>query len=377
MCAGSMPRVLFVSKPIAPPFHDGTKCLVRDVAAQLRQFSPVVMTTAAGLGLLPEGVSGRAVYGASGSFSPALADNARAAFSLLTGPRDDLWHFVFAPNPRTGQVARALRAVRRLPIVQTVASPPRHFEGLSRLLFGDQIVVQSRATERNLQSAAAAEHFALPPISVIPPPVAELRQPTADEIARERQALGISADEQIILYPGDLEVSSGAEATRALVAPLLARLPQAVVVFAYRNKTPQAGERAASLRARLAGRRVCFTDKVQSMHALLCAASIVIFPVDDLWGKVDQPIVLLESLALGTPCVVLDQGPLRDVVGAVKLPTIDSAAWLDAIAGLLSNQDARSRVAADGRAAVASVYASGVVARAYEAIYLRALERPR
>ena len=40
-----MPRVLFVSKPIAPPFHDGTKCLVRDVASELRDFSPVVMTT--------------------------------------------------------------------------------------------------------------------------------------------------------------------------------------------------------------------------------------------------------------------------------------------------------------------------------------------
>src|SRR4051812_6266565 len=96
-----MPRVLFVSKPIAPPFHDGTKCLVRDVASELRDFSPVVLTTPAGLSLLPSGVAGRAVYGTSGAFAPALADNARAALSLLLGPRDDLWHFVFAPNPRT------------------------------------------------------------------------------------------------------------------------------------------------------------------------------------------------------------------------------------------------------------------------------------
>src|SRR6478609_5728292 len=115
-----MPRVLFVSKPIAPPFHDGTKCLVRDVAAQLRAVTPVVLTTREGLPLLPSGVTGRAVYGNGGAFAPALADNARAALALLTGPRDDLWHFVFAPNVRTGQVARALRALRRLPIVQTV-----------------------------------------------------------------------------------------------------------------------------------------------------------------------------------------------------------------------------------------------------------------
>jgi glycosyltransferase involved in cell wall biosynthesis len=372
-----MPRVLFVSKPIAPPFHDGTKCLVRDVAAELRGFEPVVMTTASARSLLPSGVTGRAVYGRSGRFAPALADNARAALSLLTGPRDDLWHFVFAPNPRTGQVARALQALRRVPIVQTVASPPRQFAGLSRLLFGDQVVVQSRATEQSLRRAAVVESFTLPPIAVIPPPVSALVPPSHDEIQRERAALRLSAHDRIVLYPGDLEVSSGAEVTRALVEPLRQLLPDAVVVFAYRNKTPRARERALRLERQLEGQRVRFTDDVRSMKALLCASSIVIFPVDDLWGKVDQPIVLLEAMALGTPCIVLDEGPLRDVVGAMKLPSIDSGVWLDAIARLVANDDSRGRLIDDGRAAASTVYASGVVARAYEAIYLQALERPR
>lgn len=367
-----MPRVLFVSKPIAPPFHDGSKCLVRDVAAQLREFAPVVLTTAAGLPLLPVGVSGRVVYGKSGAFAPALFDNARAALSLLVGPRDDLWHFVFAPNPRTGQVVRALRAVRRLPIVQTVASPPRKFAGLAQLIFGDQVVVQSRATEQSLLTAARAEGFRLPPVTVIPPPVAELGWPSAESVQRARAELELSANDRIILYPGDLEVSCGAEVTRALTAPLCERFPDAVVVFAYRNKTPAAAERASQLKERLRGQRVRFSDRVSNMHALIAASEIVIFPVDDLWGKVDQPIVLLEALALGVPCVVLDQGPLRDVEGAVKIPTIDTAAWLEAVARL-STAGERARVVAEGRTAASCVYASGVVARAYEAIYLRAL----
>ncbi|HXK19281.1 MAG TPA: glycosyltransferase [Polyangiaceae bacterium] len=368
-----MPRVLFVSKPIAPPFHDGSKCLVRDVAAELREFSPVVLTTAEGQALLPAGVSGRVVYGKSGAFAPALADNARAALSLLLGPRDALWHFVFAPNPRTGQVARALRAVKRLPIVQTVASPPRSFEGLGKLIFGDQIVVQSRATEQNLLAAARAQGFALPPVTVIPPPVAALTPPSPESVQRARAELELEANDRIILYPGDLEVSSGAEVTRALTAPLCVRFPDAVVVFAYRNKTPAAAERASLLKQGLRGQRVRFSDRVSNMHALLAASEIVIFPVDDLWGKVDQPIVLLEALALGVPCAVLDQGPLRDVAGAVKIPTIDSAAWLGALAGLREAGE-RARVVAEGRTAASRVYASGVVARAYEAIYLRALK---
>jgi phosphatidylinositol alpha-1,6-mannosyltransferase len=305
-----------------------------------------------------------------------LADNARAALSLLTGPRDDLWHFVFAPNPRTGQVARALRGLRRVPIVQTVASPPREFKQLHRLLFGDIVVVQSRSTEQRLTDAARAEGFALPPVAVIPPPVGALVEPSTELVARARAELGLSATDRIILYPGDLEVSSGAEVTRSLVAPLCARFPEAVVVFAYRNKTPIAAERALVLKQVLQGQRVRITDRVTNMHALLRASDIVIFPVDDLWGKVDQPIVLLEALTLGVPCAVLDLGPLQSVEGAMKIATIDTQAWLDAVSAL-SSPDARARAVVAGRLAASRVYASGVVARAYEAIYLRALERRR
>ena len=372
-----MPRVLFVSKPIAPPFHDGTKCLVRDVAAQLRQVAPVVLTTPEALSLLPHGVSGRAVYRSGGGFSPALLDNARAALGLLTGPRDDLWHFVFAPNARTGQVAKGLRALRRIPIVQTVASPPRRFAELGRLIFGDELVVQSQATANSLASAARAEGFALPPVSVIPPPVPQLEPPSSERIERARAELDIAPHERIVLYPGDLEVSSGAEVTRSLVEPLREHVPDADVVFAYRNKTPAAAGKAAQLKHVLQSQRVRITDHVSDMHALLAASAIVIFPVDDLWGKVDQPIVLLEALALGVPCVVLNQGPLRDVEGATKIATIDARAWLEAISSLVVPSAARADAIAAGRTAVATVYASGVVARAYEGIYLRLLERRR
>src|SRR5688572_28151618 len=113
------------------------------------------------------------------------------------------------------------------------------------------------------------------------------------------------------------------------------------------------------------------------MHALLAASSVVIFPVDDLWGKVDQPIVLLEALQLGTPCLVFDHGPLKDVEGAYKLATIDTRAWLEGLALLLASEHERQRVVASGHDAARRVYASGVVARAYEAIYLRALQRSR
>ncbi|MBM3679093.1 MAG: hypothetical protein FJW96_14650, partial [Actinobacteria bacterium] len=77
-------RVLFVSKPIALPLHDGTKCVVRELAAALERHQAVVMTThgatASELGLPRAELA--AVYRDAGRFAPALAANARAALWL-------------------------------------------------------------------------------------------------------------------------------------------------------------------------------------------------------------------------------------------------------------------------------------------------------
>ncbi|HEY8945484.1 MAG TPA: hypothetical protein VIM73_14545, partial [Polyangiaceae bacterium] len=140
---GSQPlRVLFVSKPIAPPFHDGTKCLVRDIASSVTRVQPVVLSTpdAPPLGSAQQ----VPIYGTSGAFTPALAQNLRAAAWVLLRSRADVWHFVFAPNSRTSRVGRFLRAARDVPVVQTIASPPRSFDDADALLFGDVVVAQSR-----------------------------------------------------------------------------------------------------------------------------------------------------------------------------------------------------------------------------------------
>jgi len=159
-------RVLFVSKPIVPPFHDGTKCLVRDVALHLERAEAMVMS-APGAPALESAVDaelypsrdGRVpvqmapVYPGAGRFAPALRDNVRAAAFLLARSRADVWHYVFAPNPKSSVVGCAIGRLRRVPVLQTVASAPRRFEGLSRLLFGQIVVAQSEWTRARVVDA--------------------------------------------------------------------------------------------------------------------------------------------------------------------------------------------------------------------------------
>ncbi len=366
--------MLFISKPIAPPFHDGSKCLVRDVATHLTRVEPTVLTTPGAPDLKPFPgalpVRSAAAYGAPGGFTPALSANLRAASWVLLHSRANVWHFVFAPNARTSGAGRLMKRVRSVPVVQTVASPPRSFADPAALFFGDVIVAQSAWTREAIESSYASSGLSAPRLAVIPPPVPELTAPSEAAVARVRRELGLNPEQRYVLYPGDLETSSGGETSAALAERLPSAGPNVLTVFAYRKKTPRAAEIAARLAARLPRANTRFVENTPDILALVAGAAALIFPVDDLWGKVDLPIVLLEAMALGVPVIALDQGPLRDLRGVLKVPSLDVTAWLDVTARLLADAGRAEHVLTGQRAALAERHRASVVARAYEDLYL-------
>jgi phosphatidylinositol alpha-1,6-mannosyltransferase len=199
--------------------------------------------------------------------------------------------------------------------------------------------------------------------------------PSLERQQQLRAELQVSSTAPLLLYPGDLEVSAGAQTVLRIASSLCEREPELTFVIAYRDKTQEAAARARVLSEGLAPElrsRVRFCENVADIHALLAAATSVVFPVDDLYGKVDLPIVLLEALALGTPVLALDAGPLASLDGALRLPADDSL-WIEACQRLVRDPAHRAEVAAMGRRAVQTTYAPEVVARAYEQAYAELL----
>jgi phosphatidylinositol alpha-1,6-mannosyltransferase len=364
------PRVLFVSKPIVPPWHDGSKNLVRDLARAYVRARPTVMTTpdAPPVG---DRVTCEPVYRDAGRFTPAALANARVLGRLLRGDPHDAWHFVFAPNVASSAAAMvAIRARRaagwRGKVVQTVASAPSRFEGAGRLLFGDVVVVLSEWTRGRLLAGGARGGAlrVIPPCAVAP----EAPSPERLRLVREVHRLG---DGPIVVYPGDYERSRGAATVAAAVPALLRAVPQANVVFACRAKSPASAKaRAVVERATSAfGESVRHVGEVDDMHALLAAARVVAFPVDDLYGKVDVPLVLLEAMALGVPLVLVRGGPLEAIASARFVEPGDDDALADEIASLLRSDGACRAEGEAGRKLYRARFAPEVVAPQYEALY--------
>lgn len=363
------PRVLFVSKPIAPPWHDGSKNLVRDVAENLTRAVATVMTTP---DAPPLGGRARAeaIYGDAGRFSPALAANARVVRRLVTGDAMDVWHFVFAPNPASSGFARAAIRARRLAgwrgkVVQTVASAPKDFRLARALVFGDVVVALSEHTRGRLLGAGVTRSTrVIPPCARAPGPI------DAARIAAARAPLG---DAPYVLYPGDYEVSTGAETFARSVAAVVRDRPGLLCVFACRAKTPRSAEARARVEAELAAaglaERTRHLGEVGDMAALLAGARAVAFPVDDLYGKVDVPMVLLEAASLRVPVVAASGGPLEGLEGATLVPPRDPEALAAALGPLLDDDRAREEAGARLESVYRARFSPEVVAAAYDALY--------
>jgi glycosyltransferase involved in cell wall biosynthesis len=279
------------------------------------------------------------IYRDPGRFAPALLANARVVRRLLVGDPHDVWHFVFAPNPTSSAAAQLAIRVRRAAgwegkIVQTVASAPASFESIGRWIFGDIVVALSEWTRGRLVGAGVEARA----IRIIPPCAAAPSAPSPERIAavRARYALG---DAPLVLYPGDYVFSRGAVTVAAAVARVVAAEPRAIVMFACRPKTKDsaaAGERLRGdlERAALLG-KTRHAGEVDDMHALLAASRVVVFPVDDLYGKVDVPLVLLEALALGVPLVLARGGPLESIELARFIEPGDADALASEVLSLL------------------------------------------
>lgn len=365
-----MAEVLFVSKAIAPPWNDSGKNLVHDLACALTRHRPTLMVSPDAPAV--PGARALRVYAGKVGFAPALLDQARVFGHLLTARRHALWHFFFAPNPRSCRAGSLAKRARGKRTVHTVSSAPRDPEAVVPLLFADVNVVLSAHTERRLLAAGLAPHR----LARIPPAIVPLAEKSSAERARLRGELGLPVSAPVVVFPGDLEFGEGAhlmiESTRALRS-------DALVVMACRLKTERARatERALITRASELGlaSRVRFVGETARIHDLLACADVVALPSVDLYAKMDYPLVLLEAMSLSRSVVVARGSAAEELAadGSARAVAANVEALTHELTSLLADDAARDALGAAARLSVLTHYTASAMAASYERLYDRLL----
>ena len=366
--------VLMISKPVAPPWNDSSKNLVRDLAVTGRRYRYQVLTPR-DFRLEAPGVTNDAIYSSTrGAFSPALLQNVRVLGRLLRRDHSRLTHFFFAPNPRTSTAARLVLRVRPRRTVQTVCSAPASFAQGARLLFADRVIVLSRDSERRFIDAGVDPRR----LAVIPPGIRVPAAPTPDARLQARRRLGLPTDRPIIIYPGDYQFSSAASNfARAILS--LDDL-DAYFVFACRIKQPASLEVEGTIKRMLASagalHRVRMLREVDDMEELLSACDICALPAESLFAKMDLPLVVLEAMALGVVPLLSNRSPLSELAhpgAAATVPPGDPEALAARIRELATSLGLGDMAAA-ARRAVEQNYCIETVSRRHEELYDQLIE---
>jgi len=365
-----MAEVLFVSKPVGPPWNDSSKNLVRDIAGHLQRHTPVLMGRSGQAHPIDRGRI-EPVYGAAsaGGFTPSVRENLGVLRHLLAGRSTDLWHFFFAPNAKSSAASRLASAIRRVPSVHTVCSVPGEEVAARRLLFADATVALSRSAYERFRQEGVSERA----LRLIPPSVPPLAQPTALERAGLRKKHELADAAPVWIYPGDLEFGGGAEI--ALQGFAAWNRSDAVLLMACRRKTPQADEALSRLRgqARRWGieAQVRWVGETRHIHELLGLSDFVVMVNRTAYAKMDYPLVALESMCLARPVLVGQGTPSAELAeggGAVAVET-DGEALAEAIERLSADKASSAEIGQKARALATSKFSPQEVAAAYELLY--------
>jgi glycosyltransferase involved in cell wall biosynthesis len=187
-----------------------------------------------------------------------------------------------------------------------------------------------------------------------------------------RHALGIAADDPLVLAVGRHEYQKGFDVLLRAVAELRRQYPRLRVVIAGRSGSATAGLDALIAELDLAG-VVALLGIRDDVSELLCAADVFAFP--SRWEG--SPGALLEAMALEAPIVATNIAPIREVTDddtcALLVPPDDPAQLADAIATMLTGDASLVDRVAAARARFLTQYTIDRVAEAMIAFYSRSL----
>lgn len=243
---------------------------------------------------------------------PTRAQKLRGlAYLLGHGPSADLVHVVaslYAPFRWAGPALRLWSNLWRTPIVHTIPSTGE--KPLARRnMIGDATVVFSEHTRRRL------EDLGIPGVFRVHPPLEIEHLRPKNIAAPERLGRALRLGRRAVLYPAHFGEDSGIrQVIRAFGHLRRSGLKDAVLVLACRAH-PWQDERAERRKVLSQAAEAGISDHVRllgdakDMPALIRACAATVLVPRKMAGKMDLPLAILESLALGRPVVVSDHPP--------------------------------------------------------------------
>jgi phosphatidylinositol alpha-1,6-mannosyltransferase len=363
--------ILMVTRPIVPPWNEGSKNTAWQIAkrATRHRFRLMTAHTVTPPAASPL-VSWAQVYSqAKFTFHQKI----RLFWWLLRGDKEaEIYHFLFVPTKITSLllskiVNRHKRTIQTVPSLYTDNLSPKEAQAL---FFAERVVVISEHTAQKLRGLGVKQVVR---ISAGVDIDSFFPYPNRDGL---RKQFGLPANKPIAIFSGELSRLGSIELLLDIIPTLVATNSDLHIVLAspirlpldvQRRKQAQQTIQQLGLEA-----NVHFIGEVDDFPALLNACDMYLFPVSRMTGKIDTPLTLLEAMACGLPVIVTNISPLNEVVNrevGFAIPSGSSDAFGQAILQLAEEPNRRQQLGQSATTLVQKHYSVQKMVEAYEALY--------
>jgi glycosyltransferase involved in cell wall biosynthesis len=366
-------KVLLATRPLVPPWDEASKNFAYFLGCEVKNQALTLLTTNTALTGLPEQAIQMPVF-KSGHFN-FLAK--LSLFRFLRSARDqyDITHYLFTPTKQNTDIIKSLAFPTNGKTLQTVATLRDDLyapEELKSMLFADRLVVYTDRSKEKLT------HLGFTNVTRIYPGIDLNRYQYQPKDADLLTSLGLTQDHFVVIYPGEYMRLGATDMLTDFCVDYFTHNPDTNLrfVFACRIKNEADAEKKNQVQEKLRAAGVLayvvFSDTISDMPKLYNLSDVVIFPVGNLNGKFDVPLIIVEAYACQKPVILSDLPQFAEFSNdaiCVTVPKDSKEELSKNIAYLKDNSAVCTTLGKSARHFVEEHFDLKNTARQYEAIY--------
>jgi glycosyltransferase involved in cell wall biosynthesis len=336
-----MKKILLATRPLVPPWDEASKNFAYFLGKSITRHALTLLGTPKGLLSIPETSRTLPVFSEGHlSFSQKLR-----LFWYLFRVRSvyDITHYLFTPTLQNTRLIKRFLLPTTGKTLQTVATLRDDLyteDELRSILFADSLVVYTDASKAKLAKLGITN------VKRIYPGI-DLKLYTPQEKDQTLLAsFGFSKENFVVIYPGEYTRLGATDTLTKFCKEFFQKNPGTRIrfIFACRVKNDADAAKKKDIQDALkkagVNNYVAYSDTITDMASLYNAADVVIFPVENLSGKFDVPLVIIEAYACQKPVILSDLeafAEFSDPAFCVTIPTGSQEALAEKITWLQQN----------------------------------------
>ncbi|MFA5776842.1 MAG: glycosyltransferase family 4 protein [Parcubacteria group bacterium] len=318
-----MKKILLVTRPICPPWDEASKNFAYYLAKNIKNIEVHILTNGI-LPDLPQSIIQENIYDSS---SFGLSQKMKLIkFLRKNRGTFDIVHYLFTPTKLNSFLIKTFAKLTKGKTIQTIATLREDLysdEDLKKILFADLITTYSDYSKNELERLGFGSTKRIYPGIDI-----DLFYPAPKSLELLKK-FGFASDDFVINFTGEYTRLGAIDDVINSFIEISKKIPNAKLSLAVRikngNDAQKKNEVAATLKNNNIFNRVSFQyDGSYEMQDIFNLCDVSIFPVQNMKGKFDVPLAIIEAMSCEKPVIISDLPILREFANDQNSVTIEA-----------------------------------------------------